>query len=419
MLSIRIAFRNLWRHRWRTILTIGGIAVSTAVLIWLIALFVGIYAEMARGMTSVEIGQVQIRSTEYLERESIHHTFEWSSLVEEKLENTDGVEAFAPRVIVNGLVGHEEQSRISRIKGVEPDSESAVTVMERALVSGQWLSPSPAEPQQPRQVVLGAVMAKTLDVDVGDELVVLLQATDGSLGNDLLQVTGIVQTGNIAIDRHTVYMHIDDLQFIAVLDGELHEIAVATSLDGAPAVAETLRAAFADLAPDQLLSVRPWQEIATELYLMMELAEAVTWWLLAIIFAVAALGTFNTLRMSTLERRREFGVMMGVGLSRGRLMSMIVSEGVLLGIFGALVGGLAGAALAYATGYYGLSLDLLTDRDSLTFVGVAFTDRIHFEVSRRALVMPVVGILVVTGLCALWPAYRATREEPRDAIAGR
>ena len=416
---LRLAIRNLFRHRWRTYLTIGGIAISTALLIWLLALLTGIYAEMARGTTSVELGQIQIQSEEYVERPSIHHHFPVPTEFIQLLADTEGVDALAPRVIINGLVGHEEHSRISRIKGVDPDREAQVTIVEQALIAGTWLSDEAPDEMGPRQVVLGSVMARSLDTEVGDELVVLAQAADGALGNELLEVAGIVHTGNIAIDRQTAFMRLDDVQFMAALEGEVHEIALATSLDGAPVIAAELERRFHQLQDMPPLVVRPWQEIATEIYLMVELAEQVSWWLLFIIFAIAALGIFNTLRMSTLERQREFGVLMGVGLSRSRLMIMIVIEGVILGIFGALIGGLLGIGLAHYTGTTGLNIALLTGAESLSLMGVAFGDRVHFDISLRALTMPLIGIVIITSLCAMWPAAMAVRQEPRDAIAGR
>ncbi len=415
----RMAARNLMRHRWRTYLTIGGISVSTAVLIALLALFNGIYGQLAEATTSVELGQIQIQSEEYVDRASIHHHFRAPAQLLDHIEATDGVHAASPRVISHGLVGEEEQSRIARVKGVDPHRETEVTILDEAIVDGQWLTDERPDDFEPRQIILGSVMAQSLQAELGDELVVLTQAVDGSLGNELVEVTGIVHTGNILIDRQTAYMHIDDLRFIAALDDEVHEIALATALDDAPHIARGLQSELIQFAGDDDLVVRPWQEIAVDIYTMVELAAQVSWWLLFIIFAIAALGIFNTLRMSTLERSREFGVMMGVGLSRTRLLILIVIEGVILGTSGALLGGLLGAAIAYLSGTYGLSLEFFTDAETLQLMGVAFADRIFYDLTAREVLMPVVGIIIVTALCATWPALRALRENPRDTIAGR
>ena len=415
---LRMAVRNLFRHRWRTGLTIGGIAVSTALLIALMALLIGIYDEMAEGVTSLEIGQIQIQSADYVDRASIHHDFKWSSRLVETIEETDGIDAVSGRVVVHGLIGEEEDSRIARIKGVQPDREAAVTILQEALVQGTWLSDELPAPDEPRELVLGAIVADGLGVEVGDELVVLVQAADGALGNELLEVTGIVDTGNVLIDRQTAFMHIEDLQFITALEGMNHEIALAADLGDAPQIAERLQSML-EQKTDELLVVRPWQEIATEVYVMTALAEEVSWLLLLIIFAVAALGIFNTLRMSTLERRREFGVMMGVGLSRIRLAVLIVAEGVMLGIVGAVVGGLVGGLLAWGLGNWGLDLAWFTEEEAFHLMGVAFAERIFFDVGPREILTPVIGIVVVTALCAAWPAVRAIAEDPRQTIAGR
>lgn len=416
---LRLAARNLGRHRWRTLLTISGIAISTALLIALISLLTGFYDQMARGATSLDFGQIQLQSREYRERASLHHSFSLSPERMEALSRADGVEALAPRLLASGLVGHEDQSRIARIRGVDPLGEAQVTGLEGALLAGEWLSPTEPAPDEPREAILGSIMAEILDVSVGDELVVLLQAADGSLGNDLLEIRGIIHTGNLQIDRQTIYMHLEDLRFLTAMEEELHEILFASGLDEAPGIARRIRETALTEEEARHLEVRPWQEVASELYLMMELADQVTIWLLFIVFIIAALGVFNALRMSTLERSQEFGVMLGVGLSNSRLGRIIVLEGALIGLAGALLGGLLGSALTLFVGTRGMNLAIFTDQGTLSLMGFHFSDRIYFDLSLGAFLAPVLGILIVTLLCSFWPAFSAMRQEPRDAIAGR
>lgn len=221
----KLSLRNIFRNHWRSGLTIGGIAIATALLIWLAAFMDGMAHLMVRGTTAVEIGQVQIHDPQYAERAGVHHHFAVDDAFLDEVSAVEGVTGATPRVHLFGLVGHEETSQITRIVGVEPEREAGVTIIGEAVIEGRWLSAQPAAEMDPREAVLGYTLASLLEVEVGDELAVFLQAADGSLGNDLLRIVGIVRSGNIPIDRQRVYMHLEDAQFLGALDARVHEVA--------------------------------------------------------------------------------------------------------------------------------------------------------------------------------------------------
>ncbi|MGD2121344.1 MAG: ABC transporter permease, partial [Gemmatimonadota bacterium] len=311
MVSAKIGLRNLARNRWRSGLTLGGIGVSVGFMVWILGFMEGWMGTMVQGATAVETVQVQVHTRAFADNPRVYRTFPVSQELLNAVRGVDGVVAVSPRVRLNGLIGHEEKSQVGRIMGVDPALESETTPVATALIEGRWLAQQPPVFPAPREVVLGAGMANQLRVGVGDELVVFVEAADGSMGNDLLQVVGVVKTANSAVDRMTAYMHIEDARFLAAVEGEAHELAIKTdNLLGAQETAGRIAAAIgADTRgalsgggagagpgsqrsltpsdPDALL-VRPWQEILPSIYQMLTIGRQSNWFTYLLIYLVAA-----------------------------------------------------------------------------------------------------------------------------------
>jgi ABC-type lipoprotein release transport system permease subunit len=249
------------------------------------------------------------------------------------------------------------------------------------------------------------------------------------------------------VDRMTVYLHLEDARYLAALEGQVHEIVIKTrhllqARETAGRVAEALGAQTrgvtpgdggdqdgADSAgtsapaqeggnPDALL-VRPWQEILPGIYKMLAISRESNWFTYLLIYLVAAIGLLNTQRMSALERKRELGVLMAIGMRPRRMFRMILTESLVLGT----LGGLAGTALGMAVTWYhatrGLDLGMFTRHGEFTFMGVSFTGRIYSILTTTAALQPILVMVFVAFLAGLWPALRSARLDPAPTIAGR
>lgn len=421
-LSTRLGLRNLTRHRWRSALTLGGIAAAVALMIWTLSFVDGWLDLMVRGATAVETGQLQVHTRAWVDQPRVYRSFAAPESFLDGLESVDGVEAATPRIRLAGLVGNERTSQVAQITGVDPARETRTTQVAEGLVAGGWLSDQPAGGMEPRQAVLGSGLARQLRVEVGDELVVFLEAADGSLGNDLLQVTGILETGNSMVDRGSVYMHLEDARWIAALDGQVHEVAMrAADPDEAPGLAASIRARLPQIRAGDapVLAVQPWQEILPGLSQILSVSRESYLLMYLMVYLVAAVGILNTQRMSAQERRREFGVLVAVGMAPRRLLGILLVEAAVLGLLGALLGGLIGTGISWWHATAGLDLSVFTDQSSFTYMGIVFEGRIFATLSAGAVMEPVVVMLVVAVLSGLWPAWVASRVEPAPTIAGR
>ncbi|MBN1945772.1 MAG: ABC transporter permease [Bradymonadales bacterium] len=418
----RMAMKNLFRNRWRSALVMAGVGMATALLCWLISFIDGWAAGMIRGATSVQVGQVQVHSMEYVDRPTLYHHFAQDTALEREIEQIPGVGAIAPRCYAAGLIGHEADSIIARIVGVDPEREALATVITAGIVQGRWLSLQPTPLSMPTEVVLGELLATQLGVSVGSELVLFLQAADGALGNELVRVTGIIRTGNNQVDRQTVYMPLSALQYIAALDGRLHELALhVEDSSKARSIAEQI-AGRLDLDrpghPDELV-VQSWQELMPEIAVMVELLDRSAGLWLFIVYLIVALGIFNAQRMSALERRREFGVLMALGLTPRQLGRVIITETMLLAVIGSLAGLVLGVALSAFHARFGLDLSAFSDQGTVSLMGISFTGRMYTSPSMRMVMIPLVWVVVMSLVCGIGPGVRSSRLDIPQAISGR
>lgn len=428
----RIALRNIFRNKWRTALTAGGIAVATLMLIWITGFTDAFILQMVRGATAVKTGQILVQHPDYAERASLFKHFAIDDAMLADIEAVEGVEGAAPRIYAFGLVGTEKHSQAAQLVGVSPTAEARTTLLDDSIIEGRWLANTPPEFPAPREVVVGKALAKQLGVGLGDvdgdglpdnELVLSsLLAADGSLGNDLFTVVGIIKSGNTEVDRLSLFVHIDDLGFTAALEGRAHEIAIATrdvnDLDDArDAIASIVSRHDQDSVG---LLTRDWKTFNKTLYEMLELSSGSIAIMYFILFAIAGLGILNTQRMSALERKREFGVLLAIGLKPRQLGLMITLEAAILTLVGGLIGALLGAAL---TGYFasaGFDMAAMSDTGGdFTYMGVAFNEPVYFPFELGSLLLPVFVVTLMGGLFGLWPAIQSARLNAIQAISGR
>lgn len=424
-MTLRLAARNLLRNRWRTGLTVGGIAAAVGLLIWINGFMDAYLSEMATATVRSRLGHVQVTTADYVDKPTLFNGIPDSDAVIEILAGTPGVEVVAPRVVAFGLVGHERRSAPAQLLGVDRDPEAALTGIKGQLVSGTWLTEAPAKPPAPREAVLGLGLADQLGVAIGDELVVFLQGADGSLGNDVLKVVGVAKLGDSNMNRMTVYMHRADVAWLTALKGTVHEISLFLKPGADPAavaadVTERL-AARPGAADGPALAVRPWEVIVPELADILKLSSSANAIFYFVIFIVAGLGIFNTQRMTVLERRREMGVLLAIGLTPARLATVVLTEAVLVSALGAAVGVITGGALAFYHHVYGLSLGAFTSSGdgSFDYMGVTIRGRIFYEFNWQMLAEPAIALVVVGLVCGLVPALKAARLTIVTAISGR
>ena len=411
----RIGWRNLGRNRKRTVLTALGLAVGYIAVVFMVGWAEGISAELIENATSLVSGQIEVHDEEYRPERSLYDTIGGREGVDVEALLSDitadeAVIAAAPRAYAGGLVSSGEATSAGSLMGIDPEREVALTRFLDPLVEGRLPVPGAYE------LAVGDEMARQLEVAVGDELVVVASAADGSMANDLYTISGIYSTGLVEFDATTTVVPITDLQELVVLDaGRIHEIAIATADPGA-AVATAERLAAALGAGERAIAVAPWPELNPVLAEYIALADSLYWIFIIVIFAIASFGIANTMLMATFERRREFAVMLALGSSPGSIVGSVLYEAMAIGLVSLALGAAVTAPLM--VWFYAAPPSLGWLYGNVTLQGALLTPTLRVGINVPAWTWATVGLILTALLAALYPAVRAARVPPADTLSG-
>ncbi|MCK5784952.1 MAG: ABC transporter permease [Candidatus Sabulitectum sp.] len=408
-LIAKLAWRNIFRQKRRTILTIltmtGGFVLSSLAIGWMD----GSYSGMILFFTNHRTGQIQIHRDGYLNDPSIYSTIDDYSSIGEQLEGMDDVRTWSPRIYAGALLASRDKnspagifsnSAATSVIGIDPVLEQNATDFSTQVIEGEMLTVSEADSslRAVGQMLLGKELAITLNVAVGDSLILFSQAADGSGADRRYIVTGIVSTGNSGLDRSTCYLTLADAQLLFALEGRVHELAVMTSsLGDVERTAEQIAAATDSLG----LSTASWKVFAKEFYNGMKGDEVSLKIMLAIIIAVAALGVLNTILMMVLERRREFGVMKAIGTQPGSIVRMIVLEANIMGLVSVVLGAILSTIGLMILSKHGMILD-----PPLDYGGFTFREMVA-SITPACYWIPAVCIMITASVVSLIPAVKA------------
>jgi ABC-type lipoprotein release transport system permease subunit len=412
----RLAWRNLWRNKRRTLITASALAFGYLAAVTMIGIWRGMLSEMIETGTNLVTGQLQIHAPDYYPERSMYTTLGGRDGVDvdelvRLARETPGVVAASPRVYGGGLVSSGSETVAGLFVGVDPDQEVEVTRLLQTPAEGR--APRAGE----REILIGRDMADLLKVGPGAEVVLVAPASDGSLGNDLYRVSGVFETGMAGLDRAFGILPIGSLQdLMAMPANRIHEVAAAVEDPfGAPAVGDSLAAVLAARGLDYPVQPRPWTVFRAELAEYASLAGAVNGIIVGIIFIMAVFGVANTMLLGTFERRREFAVVRALGTQPGSVARTVVYEGLILGIVALAAGALLSVPVLYWLHNY--PPDLSNMFGDFTMSGTVVRPVLRAEYSVDGPVVSAVALLITSILSALYPAYRAVKILPADALA--
>jgi len=413
---LAVAWRNLWRQGRRTWLTASAMAVGMALCMGMIAMTDGMYVQMVDVLVGQNLGHVQVHHPDYPGKKSMYDTIHDVDPLLANMDEQPHMESATARLFAHGLAvgggssggAAEDESAVgARLMGVHPEREHAVTHIGDRISEGRFI-----ESGGQSEAVIGVKLADTLSIGVGDEILVMTQAADGSLANDFWTVVGIAKTGSSGLDRSGIWVDLPDLQAFLALDGQAHEIvAIADDAEFSGSLAEAV--ALISAAADLL--VRPWFEADPDTAKMLAMQDASAFMLLGIVFSVAALGILNTMLMAVFERTRELGVLKALGLKPTRLMSLVILESLFLAAVANVLGLLLGGLFDYYIVTQGVDFST-SSGEGLAYEGVILNPVIYGVVRVWPIGLAVVSVFFVSALAAVWPAFRAARLSPIEAM---
>lgn len=405
-----LAWRNVWRNKRRTALTILAVAFGIWLIVVMRGLQFGSYAEMVDTSVKRGPGHLQVQRKGYWDEKTLRHSFPLADADTAAIRAIPCVAHLSPKLAVDALVGvGDENTTGAQIVGVVPSLEQAMTVFGTgAVVEGRFLTD-----QDTTGVVIGRTMATNLRAKLGDELAVFTQARDGSMAATLLTITAIFHTGEQGMDGFVAICHIALVQETLVSQGRATAIAVTVDdVRNLNAVKRTLDEMLRTGSETSRWDVLGYDRLMPALSQSIAFDDASGVVFLILLLVVIAFGILNTILMSVMERYHEFGVMMGIGMKPRLIAGLVVIESLFVSGIGLVLGNVAG----YATNAWWQAnpVRLESAREAYELYGF---DPVLVAVPDLAQQATwTVVILALTILVALWPAWVAMRFRPVEAI---
>lgn len=404
---LALAWRNLWKNSRRTLLTLCAIAFACGVMMFFMALQDKSYETGISATTGLYHGHLQIQAPGYLEKPQIRKVIRAPEQVSEILRTIPNVAAASPRTFSFALASTGSRSYGVQVMGVDPDTEPTVSTIAASVRQGRALSVSDTTSS-----LIGIGLAKNLKVGVGDEITLLGQGYDGSLASTVIKVEGIFETGSSELDRNLLQMPINEMKSVFYLEELVHTYALKVSdFDLLSATKFEIKSALASRDIGSL-AVVSWEDLLPGLKESIELDMSAGWLFFGALVVIVTFSVLNTFLMTVLERTKEFGVVLALGMPDYNLVWLVICEGLLLGLLGVLCGIVLGSGVISYFGYFGFSIPGTEEiRKTWNLPGT-----IYPALTFRTIYAGPLLLVICTTIASVYPAIKTRYIEIANAI---
>lgn len=398
----KIAFRNVFRQKRRSFITslamIGGFMLASLSL----GFITGTFGGMVEQFTRNNLGHIQVHSRGYFDKPTLYNTIGDYGKLAEKIVSEKVIESWAPRLYSGGLVSVGEKTAGASIIGIDPKLENEALNFDSKIEDGRGLPETASH-----KALLGKGFAKILSASVGDSIIIVSQAADGSIANDIYEINGIISSGNDMADRATLYLDIQDAQELFVLENQAHELVfIVDNIDHVSKDTDKIRAEI----DTTKYSVMPWQEFAKSFYEMVQAKLSGNYITNIIIALIVGIGVLNTVLMSVLERTREYGVLKAIGTKPIQIFKLIFFETLLLASASIILGAILGVGLNFYFSLHGISYG--TEFEISGFV----LDKASAKITAQTLYLPALIVFCTAMIVSIFPAIFAARTKPAKTM---
>lgn len=406
----KLAWRNIWRNRTRTVILLTAIALPYAMMIVSFGVIADFLGKMEGRAAESAGGSILVHGDGYWNAKSNDIVIDDARQVRETVAATDGVEAAIPRVMISGMLTTSRGTAGGQVTGIVREKQAEIRDFSEHLVDGSFLSGDHERP-----LVLGVGLVERLEVELGDKVVVTASNVDGEMTRALFRLRGIVETGSEQMDERLAYTTLEAAQNAIGMGERIHQIGVVGETGAESSViAKPVEANLGGRT--QGLEVLTWREAMPEMVSYLAMENASMQIMLVIVFVIVAFVISNTFLMSVMERVREFGLFSALGLDDWRIAKLVFVETLLLTGVAVAIGFAIGICGHFVIAHYGIDVVELFGGE-MELSGVAVTDMVM-----RSRLTPIrwlygtAGVVALIFVSAAYPAWRATRLAPSKAM---
>ena len=399
---LKIAWKNVWRSRGRSLVVIGAIVVGIWALLFGTGFMNGFMVSYMADIINHDVSNLQIHNPEFKNDYDIKFYIPDGIKKAEEVRKWPGVRGATTRTIVNGLIASARNASGVQIRGIDVQNEAIVTQLDSLISEGAYFEGIKKNP-----VIIGEKLAEDLKVKLRSKIVLTFNDGNGDITAAAFRVVGMVKSSSLKINGLYVFVRQEDLLRILAIDNQVHEIAMVT---GSRIDEELVVNKYNEKYPGDL--AESWREIAPELAFMEEMYSQMLYILLVIIMTALVFGIVNTMLMAVLERMRELGMLMAIGMTKLRVFMMILVETIYLSIVGAPLGLFIGwLTIQY---YQNAGVDLTEYSEGLAAFG--YSSILYPYLDADTYIVVTIGVVIPALVGAIYPAWKAVKLNPVEAL---
>ncbi|MDP2571569.1 ABC transporter permease [Vibrio penaeicida] len=400
-----LAWRNLWRQKRRTLLTASALALALFLSLVMRSLQEGTYTNSIENSARFSTGLIQLQHPNFGESNSIDDLIPGSTEFISPVTKDPEFTHLLPRIESFSLAAAKEKSKGVMVIGISPDLEDRYANLSEKVIQGHYLNP------EDQEVLVGESLARHMNLSVGDELVLYGQGYRGQTAAGLFKVAGLISFPIPQLENQLVYIPLEQAKLMFSTDNQITNWVIhVEDLNDIDRKVKELKDAFGSD-----VRVRDWRDLSPETAQNIQMDKAGGIFMMLVLYGVVGFGLFATILMMTLERQREFGVMLATGLLRSRLLALIGIESIFIGALGAFIGMLLATPILI---YFYFNPIQLTGDTATLMLEAGMEPILPFALSASLYVNQVSIIIGLLVLCLLYPMFRVYRMDLVNALKG-
>jgi ABC-type lipoprotein release transport system permease subunit len=399
-----IAWRNIWRNKLRSLVVILAVTLGLFGILFMIAMSNGMVVQKIDSSIKNELAHIQIHDSGFIQDPSLHFYIENAGRIEQDILAIPGVKSVCSRIKAMAMASTAATGAGIMVNAIDPEKEKNVSGIHRCMIEGDYFE----KETRSAPIVISEKLATKLKARMGSKIVITIQHTSGELAYGLFRVSGIYKTTNDLFDEPNIFVRKTDIAALTGFDPvNASEIAILLdNTETTDATAELIRGKYPSL------SVLSWKELEPLLAGLSSMMDQMAYLLLIIILIAMAFGIVNTMMMAVLERTREIGMLMAVGMNRRKVFLMIMMETIFLALVGTAAGIFFSAITIHYTGISGINFSKWTEG----FESWGYSALIYPSLYTSFYIGMTVLVIITAILSSIYPARKALKFNPAEAV---
>lgn len=399
---LKVSWRNIWRNKKRSLIIIAAVTIGVSTGIFLMAFYNGMIEQRVRMAIQNEVSHIQLHHPEFRKDYDIKYYLSDGPAILKQVQSNQYTKQAAGRMIIQGMIASASGSSGITINGVMPAEENRLTELKNKLIDGNYF-----DSLKRNEILIGEKQLKKLKLKLRNKTILTFQDIDGNIASAAFRIAGIFKTVNTPYDENNVFVNIRDVDSLAGLQHQYNEVAVLLHSNNTLAAAESdFKRSF------PAIEIKNWKDISPEIGLTVSVGDQMVLIFMGIILLALAFGIINTMLMAILERTREIGMLLALGMNRLKVFIMVLMETVLLVLAGCPGGILIAMTAIAITKQTGISFEKFTE----VYSSFGYNNVIFPELTLRQFTISMMLVVFTAIVASLFPAWRALRLKPAEAM---